>query len=308
MANGEDAEIGRPSGRLRPDREYELFVRAVTVALSQAKHHDEVEVIHDAKVEGSSGHRHQVDVLWKYKIRGKPRQVVVECRHFRAKLTVKHVLELLGRLKDLPGHRGILVTREGFQKGALALAKKHGVQLKVIRPPRDADYDGRMRVIELHLRTSSVEPLGLNLILDEDWIAKLPDDVRGLIRATSETARPDAAVIVDRGGGQRWTLEDLFRGLPVTDGEACQLRRFEDAFVEYKDGRPTVRVLAAVLRFRNIETLDVARIGGEPDDAVVADPLTGTSLFMDAQARFTGDTEREGVDRAVSRRHPPTDD
>lgn len=126
-----------------------------------------IEVVHDAKIQGKTL-THQVDVYWKFEVGGLVYQTIVQARDWGSKIKQGHLLEFKGVLDDIPGQpRGIYVTREGYQKGALTLANACGIELFVLRPKPLT----RMQITTLgfaematrarHVPASDEAPLGL---------------------------------------------------------------------------------------------------------------------------------------------------
>jgi hypothetical protein len=50
-----------------------------------------------------------------------------------------------------------MVTRVGFQSGAVTFAKHHGIGLKLVRPAEDKDWEGFIRKVDVHLSVKSFD-------------------------------------------------------------------------------------------------------------------------------------------------------
>jgi hypothetical protein len=130
---------------------YEKYVRGITEALLRAQGLRTVEVKHDVAVRGTS-RSHQIDVYWEYRLGGVVHRVVINCKRYKHTVEVTDVLTLAGVLADLPGVRGLIVSTVGFQRGAIDYARQHQIGLKVIRPPEDSDWEGRIRSFRIDMR------------------------------------------------------------------------------------------------------------------------------------------------------------
>ena len=87
---------------------------------------------HNQRLRGNSGHEHQIDVVIEYP--GPVRLLIlVECKYWTHPVTVEEVLVLAQRLTDTGAHKGIIVTRIGFQPGALKVAQARGIALVRLR-------------------------------------------------------------------------------------------------------------------------------------------------------------------------------
>jgi len=107
-------------------------------------------VQHDVQVAGTS-RSHQIDVYWEYRLGGVLHRVIINCKRYAHTVEVTDVLTLGGVLQDMPGVRGLIVSTKGFQRGAIDYATTHGIGLKVIRPPQDDDWKGRLRQFNMAL-------------------------------------------------------------------------------------------------------------------------------------------------------------
>jgi hypothetical protein len=126
---------------------------------------------------------HQVDVYWKFESGGIEYSTVVECKDWNRPLEQEKLLAFKSKLEDLNNPTGVIVTRSGYQSGALKYAHAHGIYLYELfeEPPlvmKEGTF-GRMKVtpylindqsqeIELVLNGSSMNHI--MLITDSMWI------------------------------------------------------------------------------------------------------------------------------------------
>lgn len=59
---------------------------------------------------------------------------IVECKYWDSSVVQDVVLEFESKIRDLGAHKGIIVSKNGFQKGALRLARAHGIALWTYNP------------------------------------------------------------------------------------------------------------------------------------------------------------------------------
>lgn len=115
-----------------PSIEYELMVRDLLEATFRSQMDGlDLEVQHNVRVAGSSGHKHQIDILATFKLGGFKFIVPVECKKYSSKVPVKDLLTFAGRLSDIGAHKGIVVSTVGFDQGASRIAKKHNIALVI---------------------------------------------------------------------------------------------------------------------------------------------------------------------------------
>lgn len=274
--------------------EYERFVRDIVEAVLRAQGLETVEVKHDVQVQGIS-RSHQIDVYWEYRLGGVLHRVIINCKRYTHPVEVTDVLTLSGVLFDMPGVRGLIVTTVGYQKGALEYAKTHQIGLKIVRPPQDSDWQGRIRAIkgQLHLRVP--ELIECNIQLDRKWVeANIgdPSSVTGSGEYDAQTT-----MVHDLTTGSVDDISALFnrvlRENPTEVGkEGGAVLRWNDARLE-RPGKPSLRLDSIEFRWRikpgETMTLDVR----SAPEAIVRDAVAGTLLFVDPDGRITGDVEEE---------------
>ena len=116
-----------------PDKAYEKFVHSIfTKELSSVAASVPVEIVHNAKIKGKSGHEHQIDVVIRLKLAGFDLLIFVECKHYGRKVEIEQVMALKGRMDDCAAHKGIVITTSGFQEGALKFARANGISLALM--------------------------------------------------------------------------------------------------------------------------------------------------------------------------------
>jgi hypothetical protein len=275
---------------------YEKFVRSIMQALLNAQGLDSVAVQHDVHVPGFSG-APQVDVYWEYRLGGMRHRVVIDCKCYGETVEVGNVRELKGVLDDMPGVLGMLATTIGYQSGAVDYAKTHGIGLKVIRPPQDEDYDGRIREIQLATTLVIPELLECKTRLDRDWIvANVPGDPDALAGTRQTDAR--TTVVRDLATGVVESMGTLFnRAMKENPArtnavEGSGVLRWKDARLERPGAIPLkVNEVEFRWRLRSGET-ETEVIRSDPR-AIVRDAISGTLLFIDPDGTVTGDVADE---------------
>ena len=116
--------------------------------------HDEVQNIdvqHDVSIKGVSGIEHQIDVYWEYKYAGTTHKVLIECKNYKHNVSLIHARNMKGLLDDIPNSSGILVTTKGYQSGVIKYAGSYGIGLKLLRPPKEQDWDGGVQIINIDM-------------------------------------------------------------------------------------------------------------------------------------------------------------
>lgn len=118
--------------------DYEIFVQSVMAALTG------VDVEHKAEFFGvRTGRKIITDVSFTIEIAGSELRFVVECKHYSDRVGVDDIEEFRTKLEDLNAHKGIVVTINGFQSGAIQAATAYGIALALItsdQQPNELQY------------------------------------------------------------------------------------------------------------------------------------------------------------------------
>lgn len=84
---------------------------------------------HLKKYLGKSGQEHAIDVSFETTLSDLRLLILVECKHYARSVGVEDVLTFAYRLRDVGAHKGIIVTTQGFQEGAVQVARAEGIAL-----------------------------------------------------------------------------------------------------------------------------------------------------------------------------------
>jgi hypothetical protein len=117
-----------------PFSEYEQIVQSIIQQkLSGIELDAPVIVEHNSKLRGVSGYEHQIDVSFSCSMIGVKLLFLVECKYYNKKVSVEDILAFKARIDDIRAHKGVFVTTEGYQKGALTFAKQNGIALVTVK-------------------------------------------------------------------------------------------------------------------------------------------------------------------------------
>ena len=73
--------------------------------------------------------RYQIDVYTEFTALGSHFRVLCECKRYKNPVSREKVIALHGKLNSTGSHKGILLTNNRFQSGAIEYAKQHGIAL-----------------------------------------------------------------------------------------------------------------------------------------------------------------------------------
>lgn len=153
---------------MNKNTEYELLAQEIYQKLLNEENLT-VSVEHNVKIQGKST-KHQIDVYWKYQVAGIEHKVAIECKNYTKRISIGQVRDFYSVINDIGGTIGIMVTKTGFQKGALTFAEANGISLVVLRELIDEDWEGRIKYISTTIEAISIEVSSFNIDLDLDWV------------------------------------------------------------------------------------------------------------------------------------------
>ena len=210
-------------------------------------------------------------------------------------LTVTDVLTLSGVLQDLPGVRGLIVTTVGFQRGAIDYATTHQIGLKIIRPPTDLDYQGRVREVHVNVEIGIPSLLSCQFEIDGLWLKE-----QGLAQEDIATSQVDDAhptIVRDLEAGVSENLEQLWNRAMnenSTDvgSEGQGTLHWQNAILE-RDGQPALRIRSITFGWKVTRGPVQEMVIRRDPAAIVRDAINGTLLFVDPDGRVHGDVWAE---------------
>ena len=139
------------------DKDYEATTAALYQALGEGSGITIEGFGAGCRVQGKSGSWYQIDVLTKQSNGLQTVRTAIECKYWKKSVTRNVVSNLITLLEDTNIEKGVVVSKEGFTSGAIALAKQRNISLVEMREPNDADWEGKIKTIHIMLHISSPE-------------------------------------------------------------------------------------------------------------------------------------------------------
>ena len=228
---------------MNPNTEYERFTQEVYQQLLNYRHPNIANVQHNIKLEGRSGCKHQIDVYWEYEKDGVKHRVAIECKNYSKHVPKEKVCAFHSKISDLDGVEGIMVSKKGFQRGAIQYAKAYGISLQELREPEVGEtFIGKM-MLNIHSEKRSTL-----FAVDEQWAKEhnidIPEYKRriDMFSLTNEHQWSNAThiplqladrVIRDAEGKEITTLDLLEQQIPDHPTDAFPyVFPFDDAYVK----------------------------------------------------------------------------
>lgn len=148
--------------------QYELFVKQLYEEILSEEGFHNIDVKHNVKVRGKFGQMHQIDIYWEFQIAGMNYKTAIECKNYKNPVSKDKISAFYGILEDIGDIKGIFVSLNGYQSGAKEYAENHGIILKEARLPKENDWDGFIKAIDIN--TVFICPLyNLNVAVQIDF-------------------------------------------------------------------------------------------------------------------------------------------
>jgi hypothetical protein len=119
----------------------------------------DAEAFHLKKYVGKSGQPYETDISFEVRIGTLKLIILVECKRYKRPVTVQEVADFAYRVQDVGAHKGVLVSPNGFQRGAIKVAKAEGIALLIVRD--------RIELRQREIKTV----LNLTLLVREEYLS-----------------------------------------------------------------------------------------------------------------------------------------
>lgn len=108
--------------------EFEEYVRSIYSMLLNFK--DEGILVTggaNTYLSGISGERYQIDVYYEFVRAGVRHRVIIECKDWKDPVKREVINALESKVRDIPGVIGVIISRNGYQSGAINFSKQKGI-------------------------------------------------------------------------------------------------------------------------------------------------------------------------------------
>jgi hypothetical protein len=221
--------------KLKKGTKYERLA-AIAFAALQAR-----STVHDLRLRGSSGVRHQIDVT----VGPNNKRLLVECKQYDKKIGLGIVRDFFGVVEDLKPDQAFVVTTVGFTRDAVRYADAKDIRLAILRCVEPADLEGRVQRIHVTLEMTGLHISKMEWEADpEDPVAVTAADQPGRTVWTSEAAVVDHdgnSIPLDEFVQRHMDVGYAYQGEP---GPRSGVHRFDAPCRLVTPDAPDVRVLA----------------------------------------------------------------
>lgn len=224
--------------------EYEIFVQSLLTALLQTDNvcgQKNIKVEHRKIIKDNNGIDREIDIYWEFELAGMIYKNAIECKDYNSTISIEKIDALVGKLKDIPGVRGIFATRKGYQSGAETKAKQNGIELLIVRKLEDKDFvdeQGNPLISKIQMDITCLQPPRIqrvNIELDKKYIEE-----KGIRECPKGAMCCDATKTYIETSNMRQSLSKILeeflkkQGDPV--GTYSKTIPFSDAYIIYENG------------------------------------------------------------------------
>ena len=151
--------------------QYETLAQKVFSEIFNQESVQNIQVQHNVILEGRTT-SHQIDVYWEFEVGGIKYKTVVQAKDWTSDVPKGEMLKFKAILEDLPNQpRGIFITKKGYQRGAVDIAKANGIILYELREPKEEDWEGRIKSVHISMHFFIPRTSEINVIPDSEWVA-----------------------------------------------------------------------------------------------------------------------------------------
>lgn len=246
--------------------EYEKLIQEIYQSIINQSGVNTVEVKHNVKIVGRSGAEHQIDVYWEYELAGVRFRTLIECKNWKNHIEIGNVRNFFGVLTDIGNVQGIMVTKTGYQSGALRFAKYYGIKLEVTRKPSEVDWAGRVKDIVINMSMVVSDVSNINFIPNQEQVTELLKEKELEQFQFQFEGMEDELFLYDKQGNRLFTIYDWKQELHPGEWDEVPLTRekhcFEDE-VFIKSDIGLVLIDAIEYDYQRTQTNHVTKIEGE---------------------------------------------
>lgn len=122
--------------------EFEKYCGEILRGYAEAEQLKNFTITHDTKLTSHDG-TYQIDLYATFTAMGSEFKVICECKRYKSKVNREKVVILHDKMRSLGAQKGILLSTNGFQSGAIQYAKEHGITLIRVYDNRVEFYSHR---------------------------------------------------------------------------------------------------------------------------------------------------------------------
>lgn len=169
-----------------------------------------------------AGYTSEFDIYWEFEVAGLIHKVAIECKNYSSCVGKGDVHEFANKLDGFKDIRGIMVTKIGYQKGAIGVAKQYKISLKLLRSAEEMDWTGRIKEIIFDINAIGPLEVKARLALRKEYLNDRPESV---IPKVIDKEKNDV-VIFDDTGKPITSFAEIIQTLEKNAGEFGKINQY----------------------------------------------------------------------------------
>ena len=131
-----------------PPIDFEKYCYKILKGYAEEERLNDFSIEHNKKIRVSDG-KYQIDIYASFIALGCEIKILCECKRYKNPVNRDKVVILHKKLDSLGAHKGIMISNNRFQSGAIQYAKKHGIALIQVST-RGPEYFSHSRGIDTY--------------------------------------------------------------------------------------------------------------------------------------------------------------
>lgn len=124
-----------------------------------------------------AGYTSEFDIYWEFEVAGLIHKVAIECKNYSSCVGKGDVHEFANKLDGFKDIRGIMVTKVGYQKGAIGVAKQYKISLKLLKSVDEVDWTGHIKDIEIDINAIGPLEVKAKFVIHNEYLNGRPESV-----------------------------------------------------------------------------------------------------------------------------------
>ncbi len=150
---------------------------------------EKTKISRNKKITGRSGANHEIDILIEISTELKTFKIAVECKYLTRKVSKQVVAGFVEVLNDLNITNGCIISKLGYQTGAVKLAFFHGIRLDIMKVPdeeeNDTEDDGAAVVLLSNAELKQVLLSNLANLVENNFYLFKKNALNGIVVSTN---------------------------------------------------------------------------------------------------------------------------
>jgi len=260
---------------MNKNTEYEKLVQDIYQTIMNENSLNTIKVQHNVKIKGTAKRSHQIDVYFEFKVANEIFKTIIECKNYSKPVSIRAIMAFHALLMDIGDVKGIFVSKNGFQKGAIEYARQYNIILKELRHPNAKDWEGRVKTLIFNIIDHNIDIIKRDFDFDWGWMKER----FGNKKFEMKTIACNKDVVIKNENGEMLTnLYELENKLQRFKEPVQGIKHsfpFNEAYVHFPN-HERLKITAVKYEYNALVSSEEVRIDGDSlTKAIMIDVLSG---------------------------------